>query len=37
MDQQGADILLLHNAGEFLAWPENPEAFAAILNAAGMS
>jgi Fe-S oxidoreductase len=37
VDQQGADVLLLHNAGEFLAWPENPEAFAVILNAAGIS
>jgi Fe-S oxidoreductase len=36
VDRQGADVLLLHNAGEFLAWPENPEAFAVILNAAGV-
>ncbi len=36
MDKAGADILLLHNAGEFLAWPENPEAFAIILEAAGI-
>jgi Fe-S oxidoreductase len=27
-DKVGADILLLHNAGEILAWPENPGAFA---------
>jgi Fe-S oxidoreductase len=27
----------LHNAGEYLAWPENPEAFAIILDAAGIS
>jgi Fe-S oxidoreductase len=37
MDREGAEILLIHNAGEFLAWPENPEAFAIILEAAGIS
>ncbi len=37
MDKEGADILLIHNAGEFLAWPENPEAFAIILEKAGIS
>jgi len=37
IDKAGADILLIHNAGEFLAWPENPEAFAIILEAAGIS
>jgi Fe-S oxidoreductase len=37
MDKAGADILLIHNAGEFLAWPENPEAFAIVLEAAGVS
>ena len=36
MDKEGAEILLIHNAGEFLAWPENPEAFAIILEAAGV-
>jgi Fe-S oxidoreductase len=36
-DVEGADILLIHNAGEILAWPENPGAFAVILNAAGIS
>ncbi len=35
-DKQGADVLLLHNAGEFLAWPENPGAFTMILEAAGV-
>ncbi len=35
-DVEGADVLLLHNAGEILAWPENPGAFAVILNAAGI-
>ena len=28
IDKEGADVLLLHNAGEFIAWPENPAAFA---------
>jgi Fe-S oxidoreductase len=36
-DVEGADILLIHNAGEILAWPENPGAFAVIFNAAGLS
>jgi Fe-S oxidoreductase len=36
-DVEGADVLLIHNAGEILAWPENPGAFAVILNAAGIS
>lgn len=36
-DVEGADVLLIHNAGEILAWPENPGAFALILNAAGVS
>ena len=36
-DKEGADILLVHNAGEILAWPENPMAFAIILAAAGIS
>jgi Fe-S oxidoreductase len=36
-DKSGADVLLIHNAGEFLAWPENPEAFSIILEAAGIS
>lgn len=37
VDREGADILLIHNAGEFMSWPENPEAFAIILDAAGVS
>jgi len=36
-DVEGADVLLIHNAGEILAWPENPGAFGIILNAAGIS
>lgn len=36
-DKSGVDVLLIHNAGEFLAWPENPGAFALLLDAAGIS
>jgi len=36
-DVAGADILLTHNAGEILSWPDNPGAFALILEAAGIS
>jgi Fe-S oxidoreductase len=36
VDKKGADILLLHNAGEFISWPENIEAFAIIFEAAGL-
>lgn len=36
-DKAGADVLILHNAGEFMAWPENPGATAIILEAAGVS
>ncbi|MGO9638633.1 MAG: (Fe-S)-binding protein [Terracidiphilus sp.] len=36
-DKQGADVLLIHNAGEILSWPENPMAYAIILEAAGIS
>lgn len=36
-DKEGADILLIHNAGEFLSWPENLEAFTIIFEAAGLS
>ena len=36
-DVEGADVLLIHNAGEILAWPENPGAFATILQAADVS
>jgi Fe-S oxidoreductase len=36
-DKEGADVLLIHNAGEIMAWPENPGAFAVILEAAGIS
>ena len=37
VDKEGADILLIHNTGEFMSWPENPEAFAILFEAAGLS
>jgi Fe-S oxidoreductase len=37
LDKEGADILLLHNFGEFLAWPENIMAFAIIFEKAGLN
>jgi Fe-S oxidoreductase len=36
-DKKGADILLIHNAGEIMAWPENHGAFAAMFQAAGVN
>lgn len=36
-DVEGADILLIHNAGEMLAWPDNIAAFSLIFEAAGLS
>lgn len=37
IDKKGADILLIHNAGEYVAWPENPAAFAILFEAAGLN
>jgi Fe-S oxidoreductase len=37
VDKEGADILLIHNSGEFMSWPENPEAFTIIFAAAGIN
>lgn len=37
VDKEGAEILLLHNAGEYLSWPENIVAFAIIFEAAGIN
>lgn len=37
VDKKGADILLIHNAGEFLSWPENPAAFSILFDAAGVN
>ncbi|MDD2967622.1 MAG: (Fe-S)-binding protein [Desulfovibrionaceae bacterium] len=36
-DKEGADIMLIHNAGEIMAWPENIAAFSLIFNEAGLS
>ena len=36
LDAEGADILLLQNAGEFVSWPESTEAFAIVLDALGL-
>ena len=36
IDKKGADILLIHNAGEFLSWPDNPTAFAILFEEAGL-
>jgi Fe-S oxidoreductase len=37
LDQEGADLLLLVNAGDILSWPENIEALVIILDALGIS
>ena len=37
VDVAGAEYLVMHNAGEFLSWPENLQAFAVILDVAGVS
>ena len=37
VDVRGADILLIHNVGEMLSWPENPAAFAVVMQQAGVS
>ncbi|MFC1970606.1 (Fe-S)-binding protein [Chloroflexota bacterium] len=37
VDRKGADILLIHNTGEYLSWPENVAAFAIIFEKAGLS
>jgi Fe-S oxidoreductase len=36
-DVEGADYLVMHNAGEFLSWPENLQAFCIIFHVAGVS
>lgn len=36
VDKKGAEILLVHNSGEYLSWPENPAAFAILFDAAGI-
>jgi Fe-S oxidoreductase len=37
VDRTGADILLIHNTGEYLSWPENIAAFAILFEKAGLS
>ncbi len=37
LDKKGAEILLYMNVGEFISWPENPEAFAILFDAAGIN
>lgn len=37
VDRKGAEILLVHNSGEFMSWPENPAAFAILFEAAGLN
>jgi Fe-S oxidoreductase len=37
VDKKDADILLIHNAGEFLSWPENPAAFSILFEEAGIN
>jgi len=37
VDREGAEILLIHNSGEFMSWIENPVAFAIIFEAARLS
>jgi Fe-S oxidoreductase len=36
-DVEGAEYLVMHNAGEFLSWPENLQAFTIILSLGGVS
>jgi Fe-S oxidoreductase len=36
-DVEGAEVLLMHSAGDILSWPENAAAFAILCNAAGIS
>ena len=37
IDKKGADIMLIHNAGEFMAWPDNPLAFVILFEEAGLN
>ena len=37
IDKEGADIMLIHNFGEYLSWPENIMAFAIIFEKAGIN
>jgi Fe-S oxidoreductase len=37
IDKEGADILLIHNAGEIMSWPENVGSFSVLFNKAGLN
>ncbi len=37
LDKKGADILLIHNAGEMIAWSESIGAFSLLFNQAGLN
>jgi Fe-S oxidoreductase len=37
VDKRNADIMLIHNAGEYMSWPQNPAAFAILFDAAGIN
>lgn len=37
LDKKGADIMLLHNGGEYLSWPDHIAAFAILFDAAGIN
>lgn len=37
IDKKGADVLLIHNFGEYLSWPENIMAFAVLFEKAGIN
>lgn len=37
VDRKGSDILLIHNTGEYMSWPENIAAFAIIFEKAGLN
>jgi Fe-S oxidoreductase len=37
VDKEGADILLIHNSGEFMSWIDNPAAFSIIFEEAGVN
>ncbi|MDI6865584.1 MULTISPECIES: (Fe-S)-binding protein [Thermodesulfovibrio] len=37
VDKKGADILLLHNGGEYLAWPDHIAAFSILFDLAGIN
>jgi len=37
IDKKDADILLIHNAGEIMSWPENVGSFSLIFEKAGLS